>query len=168
MADYRRPENLNRIESEAGIIATLIHHPEFCLHSEYLLPEHFTNNEYRLIYEAITGKVREDTYQIDTYGILEYLRLNDPDGANELTKEVVDEIIDMSGTLCRNTAKEYKILVSNVWDVAFRREMLMKLEECKGVLMDKDSENVRSQIYDIVDSVMTSYSYGDDIEMFTE
>lgn len=168
MADYRRPEGLNRIESEAGIIATLIHHPEFCLHSEYLLPKHFTNKHYQYIYEAISGKVKEDTYQIDTYGILEYLKLNDPDALNVLTKDVVDEIIDMSGALCRNTAKEYKILVSNVWDVAFRNEMLIKLEECKSVLLDNDSENVRSQIYDIVDSVMTSYSYGDDIELFTE
>ena len=168
MADFRRPEDLNRVESEAGIIATLIHHPEYSLNSEYLLPEHFTQRSNQLVYEAITGKAKEGAFQIDSYGILEWLRLHDADGANELSKETLDELIEMSDILCRNSIKEYKIIVSNVWDVAFRREMLMRLGDCRSILMNPDTENVREQIYGIVDSVMTSYSCGDDIEMFTE
>lgn len=40
-------EDMARVESEAGIIATLIHHPDFSYYSEQLLPNHFTNEENR-------------------------------------------------------------------------------------------------------------------------
>lgn len=38
-------DEINRIESESGIIATLIHHPEYVFYSENLLPQHFTDTE---------------------------------------------------------------------------------------------------------------------------
>ncbi len=37
-----RAEDINSIESESGIIASLIHNPELSFYSEYLLPNHFT------------------------------------------------------------------------------------------------------------------------------
>ena len=42
-------EDMARVESEAGIIATLIHHPDFSYYSEQLLPNHFTTEENRYI-----------------------------------------------------------------------------------------------------------------------
>lgn len=45
----RANEDMSRVESEAGIIATLIHHPDFSFYSEQLLPNHFTNKENRII-----------------------------------------------------------------------------------------------------------------------
>ena len=52
-------EEINRIESESGIVATLIHHPDFSFHSEYLQKEHFTNRDNRILYNAITGMAKE-------------------------------------------------------------------------------------------------------------
>ena len=54
-----------RVESEAGIIATLIHHPEFSYYSEQLLPNHFTNEENRYIYQAICSLARDGITTID-------------------------------------------------------------------------------------------------------
>ena len=168
MADFRRPEDLSRVESEAGIIATLIHHPDFVFHSEFLMPEHFSDRQNQILYAALRGMAEDGISTIDTYGIQEYIKQQDPENADRISKESIDELVNYSSILSRNSPKDYKILVSNVWDVAFRREMLMKLDECKHILMEPEEEEVRKQIYEIVDSVMTSYSYGDDIEMFTD
>lgn len=46
-------DDINSLESEAGIIASLIHKPDFIFYSEYLLPNHFTNKENRCVYTAI-------------------------------------------------------------------------------------------------------------------
>lgn len=163
-----RPEDLNRIESEAGVIATLIHHPEYSFYSEFLLPEHFTNKQNQVLYRALTGMGSDGISTIDTYNIQEYIKNHNIENAGFVTKEALDELINMSSVLARNSPREYKILVSNVYDVAFRREMLAKLDVCKNVLLEPDKEDVRKQIYNIVDSVMTSYSYGDEVELFTE
>lgn len=168
MADFRRPEDLSRIESEAGIIATLIHHPDFAYHSEFLMPEHFTDKQNQIIYSALKGMAEDGISTIDTYGIQEYLKQHDSERADLISKESIDELINYSSILSRNSARDYKVLVSNVWDVAFRREMLVRLNECKNILLEPDQEDVRKRIYEIVDSVMTSYSYGDDMEMYTE
>lgn len=45
----RASEDIARVDSEAGIIATLFHHPEYSFYSEDLLPNHFTNKENRYI-----------------------------------------------------------------------------------------------------------------------
>ena len=168
MADYRRPENLNRIESEAGIIATLIHHPEYAFHSDFLLPEHFSNAQNQILYRTLVGMAEKQIKTIDTYGIQEFLKQNDTQNLSFMTKDSLDELIAMSSVLSRNTVKEYNILVSNVWDVAFRREMLLRLDDCREILSDPRESDVRKKIYNIVDSVMTSYSYGDDVELFPE
>lgn len=62
-----------RVESEAGIIATLIHHPEFSYYSEQLLPNHFTNEENRYIYQAICSLARDGITTIDPYNIIQAL-----------------------------------------------------------------------------------------------
>ena len=105
---------------------------------------------------------------IDTFGIMEYIKHNFESDLCKITKENVDELINMSTILTRNSIKDYEILVSNVYDVAFRREMLSKLGDCRDILLNPESEDTKKQIYKIVDSVMTSYSYGDEIEQYTE
>lgn len=62
-------EDMARVESEAGIIATLIHHPDFSYYSEQLLPNHFTNEENRYIYQAICSLARDGIERIDPYNI---------------------------------------------------------------------------------------------------
>lgn len=41
---------LSDIQSESGVIGTLIYHPEFILHTDYLLPGYFYGVENGCIY----------------------------------------------------------------------------------------------------------------------
>lgn len=68
-----RAEDIASLDGESGIIATLIHHPEFIFYSEHLLPNHFTDKDNRIVYAAITQLVHNDIKTIDPYNIMEVL-----------------------------------------------------------------------------------------------
>ena len=57
-----RAEDITRIESEAGVLASLVYHPEFSFYSEALLPNHFYNKENRYIYTAICCLAMSEDY----------------------------------------------------------------------------------------------------------
>ena len=123
-----RAEDINSLESESGIIATLIQHPDFVFYSEYLLPNHFTNKENKCVYTAICDLARKGIFTIDPYNIIEDLNSSEATRkfANELSIEKLNELMDMSDVLVRHTVEEYKMLVSNVMDAAFRRDTFQR------------------------------------------
>ena len=92
-------EDMARVESEAGIIATLIHHPDFSYYSEQLLPNHFTNEENRYIYQAICSLARDGIERIDPYNIIQALT------AKEATRRFADELSIDSSIRSWKTAK---------------------------------------------------------------
>lgn len=166
MERYRRIEDLDRTASEAGILATLIHHPEYIYDSEFLQPSHFSDRENQLLFEALRGLGQDGVKDIDAYIIIEYLKKCDPANENALSPSSVQDFINTSSSIARHSPREYKILVSNVYDFAFRKEMYSKLDECKAVLLDPNEEDARKKIYEMVDGVMTSYAENDDVEPY--
>ena len=63
-------EELSDIQSESGIIGTLIYHPEFVLHTDYLKPNYFYGVENGCCYWAIQELYREGITNIDAYNII--------------------------------------------------------------------------------------------------
>lgn len=165
-----RGEDINSIESESGIIASLIHNPELSFYSEYLLPNHFTNKDNRCVYTAICDLARKGIMTIDPYNIIECLNSSEATRkyADELSIDKLQELVEMSDVLARSTVEEYKMLVSNVMDAAFRRDTFQRLKECQALCYDRSEENVEQKIYNIIDDVMTSYSTTDDIPPYSE
>ena len=168
MDRYRHIEDVDRTESEAGILATLVHHPEYIYHSEFLQPSHFSDRGNQILFEVLKGLGQDGTTDIDAYIILEYLKKCDPANADALTLESVREFVSQSNTIARHSVRDYKILVSNVFDSAFRKEMYAKLDECKSILLDPEEEDVRKRIYTVIDSVMTSYADNEDVEPYSK
>lgn len=160
-----KAEDINSIESEAGVIATLIHHPEWSFYSEHLLPNHFTDKKNKCVYTAICDLTRRGINTIDTYNIFESLGSSEATRrySADITIDEVNELIDMSDVLCRGTVEEYKMLVANVLDAAFRRDMYAALKEAESLCTTKSSEEAQQKIYDIVDGVATEYSTTNEI-----
>lgn len=155
-----RADDINSLESESGIIATLFHHPDFYFYSEHLLPNHFTNKENQCVYTAVAGLVKSGIFTIDSYNIIEYLNSSDATRkfASELSIDKLNELMDMSSVLARHTVEEYKMLVSNVLDAAFRRDAYRVLGECQAMCYRGGEENIEQRVYDLIDDVMTDYS----------
>lgn len=165
-----KAEDINSLESEAGVIATLIHHPEYSFYSEHLLPGHFSNKENRCIYTAICDLAKKGIENVDAYIIIEDLNSSEATRkyASELSVDKLQELVDMSDILTRHTVEEYQMLVSNVMDAAFRRDTFQKLKECQALCIDRSEKDIEQKIYAVIDDVMTEFSTTNDIPAFKD
>ena len=165
-----RVEDINSVDSEAGIIASLIHNPELYFYSEQLLPLHFVKRDNRYVYLAISKLVKNGINTVDPYNIIEVLSSDEATRkfADELSIDRLQELMEMSDVLARRSVEEYKILVSNVLDAAFRRDAYQRLEDCQKLCLDRGEENVEQKIYEAIDDIMTSYTNANDIPSYSE
>lgn len=165
-----RAEDINSIESESGVIASLIHNPEWTFYSEYLLPNHFTQKDNRCVYTAICELAKRGITTIDPYNILEVLQSSDATRryAEELTIESLQELTEMSDVLARNSIEEYKLLVHNIMDAAYRRDMLQSLRECEALCIDRNVGDVEQKVYSKIDGVMTEYSTANEVPPYRD
>lgn len=148
----------------------MIHHPDFSYYSEYLLPNHFTDKENRCVYTAICDLARKGVFTVDPYNIIEVLKTSEATSkyAEELSVEKLQELMEMSDVLARNTVEEYKILVSNIMDAAFRRDTYQRLKECQALCIDRTEENIEQKIYNVIDDVMTEFSSANEIPPYKD
>lgn len=165
-----KTEELCSLDSEAGIIATLIRNPDFSFYSEHLLPGHFTEKTNSCVYTAITGLAKKGISTIDPYNIIEFLNSSEATRkfADELTLDRLNELMDMCDVLARQTPEEYKMLVDNVLDYAFRRDTIQRLKECEELCYKGVKENIQQEIYNTIDDVMTEYSSTNDIPQYKD
>lgn len=161
-------DDIKSIESESGIIASLIHHPEYSFYSEYLLPNHFSDRENQCVYAAICQLAQRNINTIDAYNILEALSSEDAMRkiAETITVDKLQELINMSDILARHSVEEYKLLVDIVWDMARRRGLCQRLKDCEALCYDTELENFSQKVYENIDDVMTEFSYSDEIPVF--
>lgn len=165
-----RAEDINSIESESGVIASLIHNPELSFYSEMLLPNHFTNKDNACIYTAICNLAARGINTVDPYNIIECLNSSDATRkmAEDITVEKLQELVEMSDILARSSVEEYKMLVSNVLNAAFRRDMYNKLRACEKMCISETTDNLRKEVYELIDDVMSEYSTKEDVPVYRD
>lgn len=157
--------DIKNIESEAGIIATIINKPDFVFHSEELKPNHFSDPQNAYIYYAICELAKRGISKIDGYNITNILN------SKEATKKQTDiitipalnELIELSSLISRESVEEYKLIVRNVLDKAFRRETYKKLTECESLCFNDNVDNIQSIIYKEVEGLICKYQSLDEI-----
>ena len=167
MSDLNALTNPN---SEAGVITTLIKHPEYAYFSENLLPGHFSRRSNQIIYRAITMLAEKGILHVDAFNIFEVLSSSEATKryAEEISIEQINELVENASDLARNTVEEYQVCVRNVMDSAFRRDAIQRLRECEELCLDESQDDIEQRIYRIIDSVMTEYSYADDVPLYKE
>ena len=165
-----RVEDINALESESGIIATLIHHPEFSFYSEQLLPNHFTNKGNRYIYAAICELVRRDIKTIDPYNIIEALSSMEATRSfsDEVSVDKLQELMDLSPSIARTSIEEYNMLVDNVLDASFRRDVYQKLRECMDLCTKPGEPDLEKKISSAIDEIIGDYSASEDVPEFKD
>lgn len=163
-------DEIVRIESESGVIASLIQKPELAFYSEHLLPNHFYDPDNRYIYLAITELAKNGIDNIDPYNIIEVLSSKESTKryAQELSIDRLNELMDMSDVIARRTVEEYKMVVDNVMDAAFRRDTMKRLKDCMKLVMDSSATNIEQQIYAALDDVMMEFSSNMEVPQYSE
>ena len=161
------PSDIKSVEAEAGIIATIINHPEYVFFSEELKPNHFSDSQNGYIYYAVRELVKKGIKKIDAYNIVNILNARDAtkNQTETITIPAINELIDFSMLICRSSAEEYQLLVKTVMEKAFRRELYRELQKCEQVCYADSDSDIKASIYNSLDSVLSNYSY-DNIDLF--
>lgn len=163
-------EEISNINSESGIIATLIHNPSFVFYSEHLLPNHFTDRQNACMYLAISNLAQQGVETIDAYNIISSLESNEATRkyADELRVDEIQELIENSESIARRTVAEYMIVVGNVLDCALRRDVLKRLRKCEAMCLRPNEENLEQKIYAALDDVMVEFSTTNEVPPYAE
>ena len=152
------------------MIATLIHHPEFYFHAEELLPGHFTDMANRAMYIAISMIAQNGVNHVDAYNIVEFLSSTPATSryAEEMTVDQIQECIQNSSIIARNSVEEYRTLVSNILNAAFRRDAYQRLTQCQKLCLDPEETDLESKIYELIDDLTTAYSLRSEIPLYAD
>ena len=160
------------IQAESGIVATLIYNPKFIIHSENLKPEHFYNKETACVYWAIRELIKQGVENIDAFN-LEAMINNDDKIKSIFSQYKIDlnEYIELSKYIVRNTIEEYKLLVNKVLSLSFKRELYKKLKYYENLCLDFNKEDITelsAQIYNDLNKLNEQYVLNDNIKLFGE
>lgn len=161
---------LQNPSAEAGIICTLIYNPDFYFHGESLSPKMFYDEINGYIYYAIGELAKKDVQTIDAYNISMVLSASKftSDKVKIITPEILNDIISEGRTIARSTVEEYLILVKNVINTAFRREIFSKLQQCESLCFQEKEDDLQNKIFGTIDKTLSEYSGIDKIMTFGE
>lgn len=154
-----RYDEICNLPAEAGIIATLINHPEFYFSNDLLTPHHFFNKENGFLFYAISELIKNGTRNIDVYNITMILESNKATigEAKNITAESLFELIELNKEVCRDTTEEYNMLVDSVLEMSMRRDVYKKLQECERWVCNDGEDNIQSKIYSAIESIVCDY-----------
>ncbi len=154
--------DISDVTSEAGVVASVIAHPEYTFYSEQLLPNHFTDNDNAYIYYAVRELAKKNVATIDSYSISNMLGSNAATKAFSetvrLTPEQISELIDLGRQQGRHSVDEYKILVDNVVRAAFRRKLYDRLEECQRLCIAPGTVDLEQAVQRKLDDTMMEFN----------
>lgn len=168
------PENnvcdIKNIESEAGIIASIILKPELTFYSEQLKPNHFSDAQNAYIYYAVCELAKRGIEKVDAYNITNILSMKKgtEKQAEQITIQALNDLIEIAKVIAREFVEEYKLLVNNVLDAAFRRDTYNKLVECERLCFNSSESDIEQKIYSALDDVMMEFSTATEVPQYKD
>lgn len=154
---------LSDTQAEAGVIATLVHHPEFILHSDYLKPGYFFHKENGCIYWAIDELFKSGVKNIDAFNITMKLESNAAVKKKIQSTNMpdMDDFIDMCEDASRSTLEEYSMLVATIVSLSFKRELVQLLDKEKNRILTVPLElnELSNEIYSKLEELTSKYIF---------
>ena len=164
--DLARDSAVSDTQAEAGIIATLIFNPLYYLHNEQLKHSHFYNKDTACLYWGISQLLKQGVETIDSFNLTAVIN-GDEGVKNTFNKYKIDldNYINLSKNVARNSMEEYKILVNRVLALSFKRDLHKELKRFDNVCMDIDQDNISKlsgDIYNSLNNLNEQYILGED------
>ncbi len=163
-------QEISNIQAEAGVVNTLVYHPEFAFNSEHLSPKHFSDKQNAAIYAAISALAHDNIMQIDAFNISTRLK---QDETLKMYSDVVNldqikEFVEMADLLARHDLEGYMMSVNAVLDSALKRDLFKKLKVCEDMCLREGQEDIEQNVYRQIDEVLMGYSMKNDIPQFKD
>lgn len=158
---------LSDIQSESGVIGTLIFHPEYILNSDtFLKANHFYNVENGCIYWAIQELMNDGITNIDAFNLSNKLQSNKAvkNTIEKYNLPSVQEFVELYKETARHSLEEYMMLAKNITSLAFKRDLYKKTLIISAKCFDKDIslDDLSAEIYRELDTVTTDFVTGSD------
>ena len=152
---------LSDIQSESGVIGTLMNHPDFIMHTDYLKPQYFFGTENGCIYWAIRELYKDGITHIDDYNISNKIQSKSSiaDTINQYNLPAVHEYVALYRATSRDTLEEYKMLADNVVTMAFKRDLVKTLNRLvDGCYRQNQSlDELNHDVYGALDDLTQQY-----------
>lgn len=157
-------------QAEAGVIATLVQHPEFILHTDYLKAGYFYNIENGCIFWAISELYKNGIDTIDAINITNMLNSNKAvkKKIEEYNLADMQEFINMSQYAARHSLEEYKLLVNTIVTMAFKRDLNRVAVQIQSQCFDDnmDLSKLNSEVNKKINNLTEQYMTSREIEVF--
>lgn len=157
---------LTDANAEAGVVATLIYHPDFIFHSNHLMERQFYNMDNACMFWAIRELVNNKVTEITALNISHIIASNGS-VKRELEKynlPSIQEYIDLCFFSKRDTLEEYKMLVNRVIELAFKRDLARLARQIeKNCFQEKTLGQLSSDVYQSLNNLNAKYVTGGEI-----
>lgn len=157
-------------QAESGVIATLMYHPDFILHTDYLKPGYFYDVCNGCIFWAIQELYKNGIETIDAINISSMLNSNRAVKKRIQSYNLTDiqEFINMAQYGARHSLEEYKFLVNIVVTCSFKRDMYNNAAEIQSQCLNPDItlNDLNKSVNDRNSKITEQYLVSNEIEMF--
>lgn len=156
--------------AEGSAIATLIYHPDFILHTDYLKARYFYSVENGCIYWAIQELFKAGIDHIDAINLTNMLNSNRAvkRKIEEYNLSDMQEFISMAQYAARHTLEEYKLLANTIIELSFKRELTkatVKIQQ-SCLNLDLGLRDLNSLVNKEISNILEEYLTTGEIEVF--
>lgn len=156
--------------AEATVIATILKHPEYTLHSEMLKPSYFYNTENGCWLWAINELYKSGITNIDALNISNMLESNPNVSKVMKSRNInnISEYINVSALAARDTVEEYMLAVKEVVTMAYKRDLYRTLNGVINKCTDETVglKDIEETLNSEVNKVTEKYILDDNMETF--
>lgn len=163
---------MSDLQSEAGVLSTVIKHPEFLSTITYLKPGMFYSVENGCIFWCIQKLYDEGITNIDA------LNMNNAINSNRSIKKKIEEynigdiqeFLELSRYAARDTIEEYKLIVNRVVSLAYKRDMYKNAIDLQQLCASDKSnvEEITTKLNSIESELSNKYIIGEETNTFGE
>ncbi len=124
-------DDLKDIAAETTVIASLLNHPEFILHTDWLKAKHFSQTENGAIYWAIDELYKKGITNIDLLNISNQLNSNESTKKLMTEKNLLDlnKYMELAPLAARDSIEEYTEFCETIVNYAYKRALYNKANE---------------------------------------
>ena len=154
-------EDLKDVAAETAVISSLLNHPEYILHTDWLKPEHFSQKENGAIYWGIDELYKKGITNIDELNLNNQLASNKAVNKLMISHNLSDisKYMDLASYAARDTLEEYIEVCNRVLSLAYKRTLYKKSGEIQRLCFnnDTDVEITDNKVHRILNALTEEY-----------
>lgn len=163
--------DLQDIAAESGVISSLLYHPEYILHSDWLKAKHFSQDENGAIYWAINELYKKGISNIDEINLNNQLSsnkaVNKLMSSHNLTN--INKYMELATYAARDTLEEYIQLCNTVVALAYKRTLFKKASELQRLCFcNSKVEETDNQVHKILNDLTEEFLVTSELKQIGE